>query len=364
VIHIKLLIIMKLYEDGLMHHILPKTEMQEVNEIYIVRDNPGPAMNKVTYVCPPKILPSNPIVLILAKIFISLHLAFSKRPDFIISYAMYPHGIIAFLVAKLSRTPLIISVIHINEMDGYGFFFPQLYISILMRCNIITTTGSKTREKLIIRGISPDKIFLLPHAVDTEKFFPIDTKKMYDILYLGTVSERKHPDIVIKALHQVKKSTKKQIMLCIAGSGSPSYEIYIKQLIQEMDLASNVTFAGFVLDTAATYNMSKIYILPTESEGLPFTVLEAMACGVPVITTNAGDMTDTVKDNINAILVEQWDDVKAFSTGITRLLDDSIFYKKLRENGLEEIFSHHCNNNVISTWEKIFRKIENKNNVI
>jgi glycosyltransferase involved in cell wall biosynthesis len=222
VIQIRLLIVMKLLESNLSYHVLPKTEMKGVDEIYIIRDYPGPDLPKVNYHCPPKSLLGHPIFLILAKIYISFYISLTKKPDMIISYAMYPHGIIAFLAAKLTKRPLVISIIHINEMDGYGFFFPRLYLCILKRCEVITTTGSKTKEKLVARGISPEKILLLPHAVHTDRFYPTFARKNFDILFLGGISQRKHPDILIKALHKAKKASNKHITLCIAGKGNPN----------------------------------------------------------------------------------------------------------------------------------------------
>ena len=360
VVHIRLLIVAKLLDAGLIHHIMPKSKMPEVDEISIVRDDSGPAIPKVTYYCPPKFLAGIPSLLVFAKVIIALKLSLVKRPDMIISYAMYPHGFIAFMVAKLTRRPLIICVISNHEMDAFGTFFPQLYLSILKRTSFITTTGSKTREKLITRGISSDKILILPHAVETDRFYPSGTDKVYDVLYVGRLAEKKHPDTLLKALSRIKKFSKKDITLCIAGTGSPAYEDYLKKIILDLDLTGNVTFPGFIDNTAPLYNQSRMYVLPTEAEGLPFTILEAMACGVPVITTGAGDMTDTVRNSVNALVIDRYDDIAAFSTGIRVLLEDAELYNRIRDNGMEEIFHHHRKEHVMATWREIFTGLKEK----
>ena len=356
-VHIRLLIVAKLLDAGLQHHISPKCEMTEVEEIAIVRDVSGPALPKVTYYCPPEFLAGIPVLLVLAKVLITLKLSLIKKPDMIISYAMYPHGIIAFIAAKLTRRPLIICIISNHEIDAFGFFVQRLYLSILKRTRFTTTTGSKTREKLITRGIPADKILILPHAVETDRFYPSGTEKVYDVLYVGRLSEKKHPDILLKALNVLKNFSKKDITLLVAGSGSPAYENYLKQVIVELDLQNNVIFGGYMDNTADLYNQSKVYVLPTEAEGLPFTILEAMACGVPVITTGAGDMTDTVRDNENAFVIEHYDDINAFSNGIRVLLEDEDTYNRLRSRGLEEISLHHRKENVMATWLEISRRI-------
>lgn len=357
-IQIRLLIVMKLMDDGLVHHILPKTKMKEVNEIYIVRDHPGPAMPKVMYLCPHHSIANIAFLSIIAKIFIALHVSITKKPNLIISYAMYPHGFIAYIVSKLTGLPLSISVIHINEMDAFGFIFPTLYLSVLHNCTAITTTGSKTKNKLVNRGIPAEKILILPHAVDLEALSQITVEKKFDVLYLGRIYERKHPDILLKAIHKVKHTFYKEIKMCIAGRGSPDYEKFIKQLIQDLDLTENVVFAGFVKDTREYYHLSRIYVLPTEAEGLPFTMLEAMACGVPVITIDAGDITDSAQNNVNAIVLEHWSDIDGFAQGIRVLLENSDMYNRLRENGLEEISLHHRNENVMATYREIFARVK------
>ena len=354
----KLLITMKLLNDGLEHHIRPKSEMNKVEEIYIVRDFHGPKLPKVKYYCPLKMIRKFTLFNIMSKLLISIYLSLIKKPDIIMSYYMFPHGIIAFITAKVTKKPISHSVIHINEMEVLGIFFSKLHITILKHCDIITVTGSKTKDKLMLQGVNPNKIYILPHAIDDKKFYPASIPKKYDVLYLGRLTPRKHVDTILKAIQKVKISYKEDIKVCIAGGVSEgTYKNDLKNLCKESGITENVEFVGYISDTSYYYNISRIYILASEGEGLPFTMIEAMACGVPVIVTDVGDVIDVAKNNINAIVIKNHTDVEAFTNAIIKLLNDEQYYNMLRENALKEVKKNHLKKNVSKTWGEIFKSL-------
>ncbi len=355
----KLLITMKLLNDGLEHHIRPKSEMDKVEEIDIVRDFPGPKLPKVTYYSPHKLIRKFTAVNIIWKQLVSICLSLIKKPDIIMSYYMFPHGIIAFITAKVTKKPISHSVIHINEMAVLGIFFSKLHITILKHCDIVTVTGSKTKDKLIRHGVDPNKIYILPHAIDDKKFYPASIPKKYDVLYLGRLTPRKHIDIILKAIQKVKIIYKKNIKVCIAGGVSEgTYKNDLKNLCKELGITENVEFVGYISDTSYYYNISRIYVLASEGEGLPFTIIESMACGVPVIVTDVGDTTDVAKNNVNSIVIKDYSDVNAFANAIIKLLNDEQYYNMLRENALKEVKKNHLKKNVSETWEEIFKRLK------
>lgn len=355
----KLLVIMKLLNDGLEHHIRPKSEMDKVEEIGIVRDFHGPKLPKVTYYSPPKLIRKFTVVNIIWKLLVSICLSLIKKPDIIMSYFMFPHGIIAFITAKVTKKPISHSVIHINEMAVLGIFFSELHITILKHCDIVTVTGSKTKDKLIRHGVDPNKIYILPHAIDDKKFYPANVPKKYEVLYLGRLTPRKHVDIILKAIQKVKIIYKEDIKVCIAGGVSEgTYKNDLKNLCKELGITENVEFVGYISDTSYYYNISRIYILASEGEGLPFTMIESMACGVPVIVTDVGDVIDVAKNDVNAIVIKNHTDVEAFTNAIIKLLDDKQYYNMLRENTLKEVKKNHLKKNVSETWGEIYKRLD------
>ncbi|NQE53356.1 hypothetical protein C5S29_07165, partial [ANME-1 cluster archaeon GoMg3.2] len=107
----KLLITMKLADRSLKYHIYPITSLKEVDKILIVRDTTGPKMNKVKYYCPPNWSLKIPILALFFKFLLMIYLSIQEKPALIHSYLSFPHGFLAFLVGKLTRRKVGVSLI-------------------------------------------------------------------------------------------------------------------------------------------------------------------------------------------------------------------------------------------------------------
>ena len=77
---------------------------------------------------------------------------------------------------------------------------------------------------------------------------------------------------------------------------------------------------GFVDDIVAFYNSGKVFVLTSRTEGLPRTVIEAMACGIPCVVSNVGDMEDVIDDNVSGHLIQDYRNLNNFAGKINLLL--------------------------------------------
>jgi len=361
----KILIHMKLGDSSLDSHIRPITELDYIDRIIIVRDYPGPIMIKVEYHCPPSIVSRFSILAALYKFFILLYFSIVNRPDLIHAYMLFPHGVLAFVVAKLTRRPISISLISgpvqfysIGSPLGIKYnlsipWFGRVFLKILKHCDIITTTGSYTSNFLISHGISKNRIHILPHSVSELKHKPIDIPKIYDVISVGRLSPVKHIEVLLRAISKVKERHQ-DIRAGIVGDGPCSASL--KELSTELDINDNVEFLGFNEDVTYYYNSSRIFILTSEREGFPFSLVEAMMCGLPSIVSNCGDIIDKVKVGYNAIIVQHYDDVEGFADSVIRLLEDKELYHRLSHNALKTVKELSVEV-VTQEWNKIFRNL-------
>ena len=357
----KLLIVMKLLDSSLENMIRPLSMMDEVTHIDIIRDMPGPAIPKVVYRCPPAWAVRFAPLGILLKLVHAIALSVRGRPDLVLGFFMWPHGIIAFLTAKLTRRPVSLSMISHTEMDAMGPRFSGLHVRILRWSDIVTVTGSRTREKLEMFGVQGEKLFVLPHVVDLRRFSPRDVGKTYDLIYLGRIGPRKHVDMVLKVGQRLKASGFPDIRICIAGKiDDQAYYQHLVAQREELGMTGNVDLAGPVEDPALYYNRSRIFILPSGGEGLPFTLLEAMACGVPVVVSGVGDIPDVARDLENALVIRDYSDMEAFVQAAARILRSPELAQRLRENGLREVTGIHTTENVQETWKGIFAQVRSR----
>jgi glycosyltransferase involved in cell wall biosynthesis len=149
------------------------------------------------------------------------------------------------------------------------------------------------------------------------------------ILSLGTVQPRKNYVGLIRAFaHLAPKDTK---LVIVGGKGWLYQEIYA--CVEDLNLQDRVLFAGFVddVDLPAVYNLAEVFCLPSLYEGFGIPPLEAMACGVPVITADNSSLPEVVGDA--GILVDAYDQ-DALVDALDQLLTDPATRAELTSRGL------------------------------
>lgn len=118
-----------------------------------------------------------------------------------------------------------------------------------------------------------------------------------NIITVGTISNRKGQDVIIRALGAIEKTKLSKYHLYIVGSG-PQGEVF-KDLVQRLNLSDNITFMGpmFQDDIIELFRNMDIMVLMSHSEGLPISLIEGLRSGLPIITTNVDGCPETVRDN-------------------------------------------------------------------
>jgi len=342
----KILINMKLGNSAVNAHIRPITQVERVDRIFIVRDNPGPNLPKVKYYCPTRFISRFAVLVAFYRFLALIYLSLFKKPDLIHSYLLFPHGTLAFIVAKITGRPISISLIAgpvelyaIGSPLGIKFTRPlpmvgKALLKILGNCDIVTTTGSFTMDFLIAHGVSRNHIHILHHSVSSQKYRAILVPKIYDVISIGRLVPIKHIEVLLRAISKVKRRYQ-HVKVGIVGDGPCGTEL--EKLSAELGINDNVDFLGFQNDVRYYYNSSKIFVLTSEREGFPLAFVEAMMCGVPSVVSNCGDILDIAKDGINSIVIDNYGDVNGYANAISCLLGDNEFYHTISQNAFETV---------------------------
>jgi glycosyltransferase involved in cell wall biosynthesis len=193
-------------------------------------------------------------------------------------------------------------------------------------------TASRIRKE--VPEVS-DKVQVLSYPIDTDEFHPSATHSSrwrefagWTLISVGRLDDpRKNIPALLKALPLVQEKIGK-IRLKLIGSGAESVTSYI----EEMKLGPIVECLGHVPKTRLVQELqsSDLFILPSRQEGLGLVVLEAMACGLAVVSTRCGGPEKHVRDGETGYLVAQ-NDHKAIAAGIIQALQDP---DKLLEMGI------------------------------
>jgi glycosyltransferase involved in cell wall biosynthesis len=125
-----------------------------------------------------------------------------------------------------------------------------------------------------------------------------------------------------------------KVKFLIIGEGW--IEDKLKEEADKLGITSHVEFLGFRNDVKELLNIMDMFVLPSLSEGLPFSLLEAMACRIPVIATKVGGIPEIIDDGMNGFLVPPADP-EALAEKIKCLLEDPIGADRLAQRGYEKI---------------------------
>lgn len=199
-------------------------------------------------------------------------------------------------------------------------------------------------------GVPTEKILVLPSLyIDFQHFHPrAGIEPSYDVAFVGRLAPNKGLFTLLDAIKQVS-STHPTVRLQILGRGV--LEADLKARIRSLGLEANVTMITKRLPVEAIahfYVQSKMLVCASTAEGGPRVTAEAMACGVPVISTPVGVMPELIRDGENGLLFS-WD-AGELAAHIRRLLDDDILRKQMGEAGraavqdfsAENVISHYA----------------------
>ncbi|MEK7643589.1 MAG: glycosyltransferase [Patescibacteria group bacterium] len=158
-----------------------------------------------------------------------------------------------------------------------------------MQPNVIISVSAHTTNALhAMLGTSAKEIITIPNGVDIETIekSPISDKTS-DIVFAGRLLPHKNVDALLRALQHIQKQ-KPNISTIIIGDG-PEKE-RLEKISLELGLEKNVSFLGFLPDHVEVYGVlkaSRVFVLPSVREGFGITVVEANACGLPVVTIDS-----------------------------------------------------------------------------
>jgi glycosyltransferase involved in cell wall biosynthesis len=178
--------------------------------------------------------------------------------------------------------------------------------------------GSRARDQLIGRGFDPGRVVAIPASVDEKRFRPRPSTPRWDVVAVAElISTKRLHDLVDAAALVVRQ--RPDLEVAVAGTGPLRAELV--ERAERAGVAEHVTFLGFRDDVPELYAQARVFVLPSRSEGLSVSLLEAMASGLPAVVSDVGEARDLVDDGTNGFLYPPGD-VSALSELLLRLLGD------------------------------------------
>lgn len=241
----------------------------------------------------------------------SKKLAKENKYDLTHSFFSVPCGAISLLLKRKFGIPYIISL-RGSDVPGYSERFTALYKAItpiikkIWKEAYFVIANSQGLAELALKSSPEKEIGIIPNGIDIEEFFPDPNKKETDkftIVCVSRVTPRKGIRFLIQAFNVLSKRYD-FLRLVIVGDGNEKESL--ENLVFSLGLKDKVLFTGPVLHEKVLeyYQKANIFALPSMNEGMSNTMLEALACGLPLVSTNTGGTKELIEDGQNGFIVK------------------------------------------------------------
>lgn len=244
-------------------------------------------------------------------------------------------GNVTMFAAKLAGIPFSISI------HGPHIFFDGLYWALDKKteyAKFISCIGHFCTSQMMLYSDKEhwSKFKIVRCGVDLNRFdYQMPEGNARKLVYVGRLSAEKGVPILFESMSRLKERNY-EVELTLLGDGPDRG--FLENLSKEMGIEDRVHFGGFVdQDTIArTLRESDVFVLPSFAEGIPVALMEAMAIGIPVITTYVGGITELVIDGETGQVCYP-SDPEGLAQAIARYADDPKFCKTISRNARDKV---------------------------
>ena len=287
----------------------------------------------------------------------------------IISYQDPVSSFFSILVLRLRKINIkIIIETHGDFIETLSLeknlLFPKLYKKVFLsmarytldKADKLRAVSSSTEAQ--VREINSTKeITRFPAWVDFENYKDIkpvrESNKEFKILFIGSVTDRKKPHLIVEAINRIKS---KDIKLYIVGpTPNENYLSQLKETVKKYDLEEQVVFTGSVdrKSVMEHYAETNLMILPSVSEGLARVIFESQVSACPVLVTDAPGMGDIVIDGQTGYVFES-NNLESLTNKIDEIKNNYEEAIHIGKNAKDFILSNYSADNFKFSFKKLF----------
>jgi glycosyltransferase involved in cell wall biosynthesis len=297
-------------------------------------------------------------------------------------------GLSAVLAAKLLRKRCILKADSNGEMSGeffaaglkkFGLTPTSIIVRILLSgrnkilrgANYFVAITTGIAEELKSEGVDPSSIALISNGIDTDRFSPITAfekqslrqtlvipRKGIIITYAGRLVSYKGLPLLLRVA-EVIQSEFDHVGFVLIGSGGfdmHNCEDELKKFVKAKGLEESIYFAGEVDNVHEYLQASDIFVLPSEEDAFPLALVEAMACGLPVISTPVGGIKEIITDRQNGLLVQARDFQQLYQV-ISGLIRDPTLSASLGTAAVQTVQERYSAGIIIQKYCELFRRV-------
>ena len=261
------------------------------------------------YLVIPRMLGSMHSIFMVPSLFrLAKKLERAQHFDLINAHWLFPDGVAAAWAGKLLRKPVILTGLGCDvNLYSTMFFRKAQIVRSLQNVAYGTVVSNSMKLRLVSLGIREEKIAVIPNGVDLKLFNIMDKKRARNflklsnesriVLTIGSQDEVKGTKYLIEAFGMLLKRQKSPLLLILIGDGPLRKSLM--SMSKNLGISKSVVFLGRRPhgEIPLWLNAADVFCLPSLREGQPNVVLEALACGIPVVASNVGAIPEMIRDN-------------------------------------------------------------------
>lgn len=311
-----------------------------------------------------------------------------KRFDILFVPGFRALGMPAVVICKLFHKMCILKSDSNGEMSGAFFasgleklhLTPSLFLfkifasirnKLLRYADSFVAISSEIATELKNYGVSDSALHLIPNSVDTKVFRPVSNHEKHklrqklalpisDIIvtFTGRLVSYKGLPLLIRVWKKIHEEHQSVSLLIVGSGGSDIHkcEAQLKDYVQFNNLGKSVYFTGDVHNVHEYLQASDIFVFPTENEAFGISLIEAMACGLPIISTHIGGLKDVVIHEQNGLVVEAGN-FGQLHGAINTLITDASLSASLRKAALKAVQHQYTRDIVTKEYIKLFKRL-------
>ncbi len=290
----------------------------------------------------------------------------TENYDISFAWSTVPAGFVSYLLKVFYKIPYMVRVGG-PDIPGYEDRYQFIYklinplIKKIWKKAEIITTKCQTENDMINAINSSLPLKIIYNGIDTDKFYPNATNNgnaNIKVICSARLIKRKGQDTLIKAIGHLKETKNIQIKCDLVGDGDEK-ENY-KKLVNDLNIRDLINFTSSVSrkDIINNYNLADIFVLPSYNEGMSNAVLEAMACGLPIVVTDVGGTAELLSEGENGFVFEKGN-YKELALILEKLYNNQQMRIDMGQKSRQKAINfkwENIGNEYIKTFENIVKK--------
>jgi glycosyltransferase involved in cell wall biosynthesis len=266
------------------------------------------------------------------------------------------------LAAYRAGVPVVLSAIHSTGHPDHVEWQNRLLTP--LTDGFIAVARPHARHLIQNEGCPLERVYVIPNGVDTERFRPLTPQQTLRtelglpveaplVAILAALRPEKNHELFLRMAARVRDAVPQSRFLLI---GDGPRRAALEQLTAELKLREEVQFLGIRQDIPQLLSAVDVVALTSHMEANPVSILEALACEKPVVSTHVGSIGETVEDNVSGFLVPPGDEVQ-FADRVVRLLQEPLLAQRMGRAGRDHVVAHWSLDRMVEGYQNLIYDI-------